>query len=136
MATDENAARFDALLGEVTSGQSHFGHREHVHLTWAAIRRYGQPAALELINSGIRRVATYAGRPQKYHATISRAWVEAVGHHAEADPTDDFDEFAMRNRPLLDKRLLSRFYESRTLASPAARTGWVEPDREPFPWRD
>jgi hypothetical protein len=29
--------------------------------------------------------------------------------------------------------LLTHFYQSRTLASPAARTGWVEPDVRAFP---
>jgi hypothetical protein len=28
-----------------------------------------------------------------------------------------------------------RFYRSATLAAAPARTGWVEPDLEPFPWR-
>jgi len=39
-----------------------------------------------------------------------------------------------RHPALLDKSLLSRHYSSRTLASPPARTGWVEPDLVPFPW--
>lgn len=125
---------FDALMAEVMTGRSHFGHREHVQLTWLAIRRHGQPRALQLINGGIRRTARYAGAPQKYHATVSRAWVALVGHHvAEAD-IPDFDAFAAHNPALLDKRLLTRFYEPSTLAAAAARTGWVEPDRAPFPW--
>jgi hypothetical protein len=51
---------------------------------------------------------------------------------AEA-PDESFDELVRRNPGLLDKRLLTRFYSSRTLASPAARTGWVEPDVKAFP---
>ena len=46
----------------------------------------------------------------------------------------DFETFTARNPLLLDKRLLGRFYRSSTLAGPEARTGWVEPDLEPFPW--
>ena len=33
------------------------------------------------------------------------------------------------------KHLLTRFYHPATLAGPQARTGWLEPDRAPFPWR-
>jgi hypothetical protein len=33
----------------------------------------------------------------------------------------------------LDKRLLTRFYRSSTLAAPEAKTGWVEPDLRPIP---
>src|SRR6185369_10475029 len=109
-------------------------HRQHIHLTWLAVRRYGTDAAVELVSEGIQRTARYAGAPQKYHATVSRAWVEIVGHH----PTEDgetFDSFVTRHPALLDKRLLTRHYTSATLASPAAKQGWVEPDLVPFPWR-
>jgi hypothetical protein len=47
----------------------------------------------------------------------------------------DFAGFADRYPALLDKRLLARHYTARVLASPAARTGWAEPDLVPFPWR-
>ncbi|MCK9903182.1 hypothetical protein MXD63_24360 [Frankia sp. Cpl3] len=42
-----------------------FGHRQHVHLTWLAVRRYGTAAAVGLIGEGIQRTARYAGAPQK-----------------------------------------------------------------------
>ena len=128
-------ARFQELMAEVLARTDHFGHREHVHLTWLAVRRYGTAAAVDLIGAGIRQTARYAGKPQKYHVTVSRAWVELVGHHvAEAD-SPDFGTFAEWNPALLDKRLLTRFYRSSTLAGQRARTGWVEPDLAPFPWR-
>jgi hypothetical protein len=73
---------FDALMAEVMAGATRFGHREHVHLTWLAVRRCGVVEAAGLVSDGIQRTARYAGAPQKYHATISRAWVELVGYHA------------------------------------------------------
>ena len=109
-----------------------FGHRQHVHVTWLAVRRYGTAAAVELISDGIRRTARYAGAPQKYHATVSRAWVELVACHTEPGE-EDFDAFLARYPDLLDKRLLTHFYRSTTLASVAARSGWVEPDLRPIP---
>ena len=54
---------FESLMREVMARTDRFGHREHVHLTWLAIRRYGATAALTLISDGIRRTATYAGAP-------------------------------------------------------------------------
>jgi hypothetical protein len=126
---------FAALLAEVTAdGQRRFGHREHVHLTWLAVRRCGMPAAVDLVSDGIQRTARYAGAPQKYHATVSRAWVEIIAHHAAVAPTRDFAAFVAGNPELFDKRLLSRFYSSAVLAGAAARAGWVQPDREPFPF--
>ncbi|MEV4288430.1 hypothetical protein AB0K40_23195 [Nonomuraea bangladeshensis] len=58
-----------------------------------------------------------------------------MGHHAGRSDTADFDMFAGQNPALLDKKLLTRFYRSTTLASAPARTGWIEPDLAPFPWR-
>ena len=126
---------FDELMSQVMVHTDHFGHRQHVQLTWLAVQRYGTAAAVELISNGIQRTATYAGRPQKYHVTISRAWVELVGHHLAFSNATDFDTFAKQNPALLDKRLLTRFYRSSTLAGSQARTSWVEPDLVPFPWQ-
>lgn len=127
-------ARFDELMHEVTAGSGRFGHRQHVQLTWLAVRRYGTPATIDLVGDGLRRLTHHAGVPQKYNATVSRAWVELIGHHTVEDRELDFDEFIDHNGALLDKRLLTRFYRSRTLAGAEARAGWVEPDLAPFPW--
>jgi hypothetical protein len=126
--------RFDALLAQVMASADRFGHREHLHLTWLAVRRYGAAAATPLISAGIQRTARYAGRPQKYHATVSRAWVELVAHHLPDGP-DSFDAFLARFPPLLDKRLLGRHYSPSRLSSAEARSGWVEPDLAPLPGR-
>ncbi|HEX4087567.1 MAG TPA: hypothetical protein VHZ33_02560 [Trebonia sp.] len=127
---------FEVLMAEVMAGADRFGHRQHVHLTWLAVRSCGVPAAVGLVSDGIQRTARYAGAPQKYHATVSRAWVELVGHHAAERGEGDFTAFAEHHPALLDKRLLSRFYRSATLAGPQAKSGWVEPDLAPFPWQD
>ncbi|WP_433754907.1 hypothetical protein [Nocardia sp. CA-135398] len=123
------------LLTEVTADTGRFGHRQHLHLTYLAVRRYGTSRAIELVSDGIQRTARYQGAPQKYHATVSRAWVELVGHHVIDTDAADFDTFIDHYPGLLDKRLLTRFYRTTTLADPVARTGWVEPDLTPFPWQ-
>jgi hypothetical protein len=92
------------------------------------------PDAVALVSDGIQRTARYAGAPQKYHVTMSRAWVELVGHHVAERAGTDFPAFAGHHPALLDKRLLTRFYRPATLASPRAKTSWVEPDLAPFPW--
>ena len=129
-------ALFDALMAEVMASGGRFGHREHVHLTWLAVRRCGVKAAVGVVSDGIQRTARYAGAPQKYHATVSRAWVELVGYHAAESGDDDFAAFAAHHRALLDKRLLTRFYRPATLASAEAKADWAEPDLAPFPWQD
>ena len=125
---------FTELMAQVMATSDHFGHRQHVQLTWLAVGQYGTAASVDLVSDGIRHTARYAGVPQKYNATVSRAWVELVGHHAAKRQIDDFAEFVEHHPALLDKRLLTRFYLPATLAGEHARTGWVEPDLAPFPW--
>ena len=134
--TSENAAEptFETLMAQVMTTAPRFGHREHVQLTWLAVRSCGTSKAISLVSEGIQSTARYAGAPQKYHATVSRAWVELVGYHVDEHPDVDFDAFVEQNSALLDKRLLSRFYRSTTLAAAPAKDGWVEPDLAPFPW--
>lgn len=128
-------AELAQILAEIVPDGGRFGHRQHVQLAFAAARRFGTQRGTELVGQWIRHLAAYEHAPQKYHATMTRAWAEIVGHHAELDPgLAEFAAFAERYPALLDKRLLMRHYTSATLASGAARAGWVPPDREPFPW--
>lgn len=128
-------AELAAILPAITGPTETFGHRQHINLAFIAVRRYGMPGATAKICTWIRHITEHGGAPQKYHHTVSRAWVEIVAHHVAADPEcADFDAFARRHPALLDKRLLSRHYRSATLAAQPARHGWVEPDLLPFPW--
>ncbi|MGE5137153.1 MAG: hypothetical protein ACM32E_30200 [Gemmatimonadota bacterium] len=125
-----------AVLAEVAPGGARFGHREHIHLAFLAVQRYGPAAAPEVVAGWLREIAARHGAPQKFHATMTRAWAGLVAHHAAAcPPGTGFAAFAARNPALLDKRLLSRHYSPGLLASPAARAGWADPDLAAFPWR-
>jgi hypothetical protein len=123
----------DAHGGPGGTPDGAFRHRQHIHLAFIAVHRHGTERAVGKLSAWIRHLTAHA--PQKYHATVTRAWTEIVGHHVAADPsTTDFDVFVRQNPALLDKRLLTRHYTAAALASPQARTGWVEPDVAPFPW--
>src|SRR5260370_41510716 len=75
-----------------------FRHRQHIHLAFIAVRRYGAAPAADAISGWIRHLTAHA--PQKYHATITRAWTEIVGHHVAADPSvTALDAFPGRTPP-------------------------------------
>jgi hypothetical protein len=121
--------------GEASGGArgGAFRHRQHIHLAFIAVRRYRAAQAADRISAWLRHLTAHA--PQKYNATITRAWTEIVGYHIAADPSvTDFDVFAERNPDLFDKRLLTRHYTPAVLASSRARARWVEPDLAAFPW--
>lgn len=129
----EMPAEFAEMLAEIQPVDG-FRHRDHVHLAFLAVRRYGTAEAAERIGGWLRHLTAYAGAPQKYNATVTWAWTEIVGHHLAAD-AGDFDAFLARHPRLLDKRLLIQHYSPAVLASAQARSSWVEPDLVPFPWR-
>src|SRR5919201_5220420 len=107
-----------ALLRDVTGPGGAFRHRQHVNLAFVAVRRYGMPGAIDKVCGWIRQVAAYEHAPQKYHHTVSRAWVELVAHHVAGEPdATPFDACVRRHPALIDKRLLSRHYRSSTLAA-------------------
>jgi hypothetical protein len=133
-----------AIMAEIVPPGGAFRHRQHIHLAFLAVQRHGAARAAETVARWIQQIAAYQRAPQKYHATVTRAWTEIVAHHVAAGPSGppgppgppgtEFASFALRNPALLDQRLLARHYSARLLASPAARTGWVEPDLAGFPW--
>jgi hypothetical protein len=124
------------LLAQIVAPGGTFRHRQHIHLAFVTVHRYGTTEATARIGRWIRHLAAYQRAPQKYNATVTRAWTEIVGHHVAADPAvTDFESFAGRHPALLDKRLLTRHYSPAVLASARARTTWAEPDLVPFPWR-
>jgi hypothetical protein len=157
--TAELPGELAELLARVVPPDGGFRHRQHIHLAYLAVRRHGTAEAAVRIGSWIRQLAAYERAPQKYNATVTRAWTEIVGHHVAAELAGrgsaagvpvpvpvpvpagdgaggaDFEDFAARHPALLDKRLLTRHYSPAVLASAPARAGWVEPDRIPFPWR-
>lgn len=127
------AAALDEISGRSPHGGG-FGHREHVHLAFAAARRYGTEQAGDVACGWLRLLTAH--EPRKYHATVTRAWAEIIAHHVAADPAaTDFDGFAGRHPALLGQRLLGRHYSAAVLASQQARADWAEPDLAQFPWR-
>jgi hypothetical protein len=123
------------VMAEVLPPGGAFRHRQHIHLAFIAAHRYGTARTAQTVIRWIQHIAAYERAPQKYNATVTRAWCEIVTHHVDADRSvTDFSAFADRHPALLDKRLITRHYTSARLASPAARTGWVQPDLLAFPW--
>lgn len=131
----ELPAELARLLPQTASHGQRFGHREHLQLAFELSRMHGTSAAVAQLSTLLQRLAVHAQAPQKYHATLTRAWAELVGWHLDADRSvTDFAEFAGRYPELLEKRLLDRHYSPGRLATAAARSGWIEPDLAPFPW--
>jgi hypothetical protein len=111
-----------------------FNHRDHIRLAWIYLQRYPEPDAQRQMAGAIRRFAAHHGKSDKYHETITVAWLRLIASAMARQPMDaSFDELTIAAPELLDKRSIEKFYSTAVLASAAARTYWVEPDLRPLP---
>ena len=125
LSDDEFLRAFEAF--EIPNDQFH--HRDHIRLAWICLHRAPPPEAEQRIAQAVKNFATHLGHSEKYHHTITLAWMRLV---AKAPWQLSFDELIAQAPQLLDKNTLARHYSSAILETGAARNGWVEPDLEPF----
>jgi hypothetical protein len=110
-----------------------FGHREHLELAWSYLRSYPIDEATEAMVLAIRHVARLHDAEDKYHETITRAWLHFVAVHMQRWGAEHFDEFLDRNPDLLDGKLIGHFYSRELIVSDAARGTWTAPDVRRLP---
>lgn len=97
-----------------------FPHRAHVLVSFALSQRYPRQEAYARLVAGLRALTRRAGRPDRFHETITRAWFELISQAADPE----------QHPELFDKRLLTRFYSPERLA--AGRERFIEPDLGPL----
>jgi hypothetical protein len=121
------------ILRRVLDRTAGFSHREHIELAWCYLGHHDVEAANRAIAQAIRHVAALHGAPDKYHETITRAWVHLVARHRATSGAASFDEFIAENPRLLDRHLLDRHYSRELIMSDAARARWIDPDLRALP---
>jgi len=128
-----NDREFVEAFEACTISGSEFRHGDHVRLAWIYVREFGEKEAEQKLLSGIRKLAGHVGSPQKFHHTMTVAWLKMVIAAGGAKGTVvSFSAWAEANAFLGDKALLSRHYSKERLNSAEAKAGWVEPDVQPL----
>jgi len=131
---DWSEADFVKLFESCQFPNGQFKHGDHIRLAWIYLRQGSYEAAEQRIVASIRRFAGSLGHSEKYHETVTRAWMRLVSSACRSTPdAASFDDFLARNSWLLDRNLLLGFYSKEHLQSDAARAGWREPDLKPLP---
>ena len=125
----------DPAFGHLLGPGGEFGHREHIHLAWRELHDHEPGEALTRVEAAIRHLAAAHGEPEKFHRTITAAWMALVAHHLHEAPELEFDAFVDRFPALLDSRLLRRHFSAELIASPTARERPLAPDLRPLPAR-
>jgi hypothetical protein len=126
MDASEMLAAFEAG----TLDPAGFHHRDHVRLAWAHLRHYPGPLALDRFCAGLRRLAQAAGKPERYHETITWAYLLLINERMERGGRDrPWEEFARLNPDLLRWKpsVLEAYYSEDVLGSDLARRVFVLP---------
>ncbi len=127
----------DSALQQILEQGGRFGHREHVQLAWTYLRALPREPARDAMRRSIRHLAQAHGAPDRYHETLTLAWMDVVDLHLDRGARDrfgeSFEEFIKHNERLLDRHLLRHHYSRDLLDSGRARREYVAPDLQPFP---
>jgi len=119
---------FLAALESCTLGERDFGHAGHVRAAYLYLRSAGFAQALQKIQGVIRRYATSRGKPDRYHETITVAYLALIQQalHERGDG-GGWEVFSRSNPQLLQRGLLLQFYRQAQLDSELARQVFVLP---------
>lgn len=108
--------------------EQEFGHAAHVRAAYLYLQRGDFASALERIRRSIRAYATHLGKPDRYHETITVAYIALIQQHmCERGDSGGWAAFARDNPELLDKSLLQQFYLAEQLNSDTARKIFLLP---------
>jgi hypothetical protein len=123
-----NDADFLRALESCELPEQEFGHAGHVRAAYLFLRTADFAGALERVSRAIRAYATSLGKPERYHETMTVAYVSLIQQHmVERGDGGDWATFARDNADLLDKELLAQFYPAELLKSDTARKIFVLP---------
>jgi hypothetical protein len=117
---------------DCTLPEGRFHHIDHVRLAWLYLSRQPLAQALERFSAGLKRFAAAAGKPDRYHETITWAYLFLIHERMERDGRPrSWEEFIAANPDLRarDGGVLGRLYNRETLDSSLARRVFVLPDR-------
>jgi hypothetical protein len=112
------------------SGQ--WKHGDHLRLGWCYVRCFGPTEAEERIARSLRAYTASLGAEDKYHETVTRAWLRLIVlAHSVMPLGSTFEVFVNEHAWLLDRKRLNVFYSAERLES--GRNIWIEPDLRSLP---
>jgi hypothetical protein len=108
--------------------QSEFGHLGHVRAAYLYLQSGEFVEALMRLRRAIRNYAAYLGKPERYHETITVAYVALIQQHMhERGHAGGWQAFGRDNPELFQPGLLLRFYSKTQLESELARRVFLLP---------
>ena len=117
--------------GEVAN--ENFHHSSHLHVAWTYVSESSsvEEAAAKMRDT-LRKFAASAGKPKKYHETITLFWVHLLAVIRASRPENNLEQIVHANPRLLEKNFPLAYYSRERLFSDQARTSWLNPDLKPL----
>ena len=117
---------------------SEFNHEAHVRLAYIYLVEGDTDSAVRKMRESLLAFLEHNGiPPDKFHETLTRAWVLAVRHFMNVSGnksgSTSADDFIAKNPELLDSKIMLTHYSASVLFSADARESFVEPDLDPIP---
>ncbi len=121
-------AEFLQALESGGLAEADFGHAAHVRAAYLYLRPGDFATALTRIRAAIRRHASRFGKADRYHETITVAYLALIQQHiCQRGDGGGWPGFARQNPELLQAELLLQFYPRAQLQSELARRVFVLP---------
>jgi hypothetical protein len=115
-------------------GNEQFHHVSHLNVAWVYLHECSSvEQATAMMSATLRRFAAAAGKPEKYHETITGFWIRTLAVLRDSAEHSSLDRVLEANPWLLEKDSLLEYYSQETLFSNRARTSWVDPDLKCIP---
>jgi hypothetical protein len=125
---------FLAALEACTLPASAFRHADHLRAAYLYLRVGSFADAVARMTTALRRYAASQGKPERYHETITVAYLALVNQHLqERGDAGGWEGFLRDNPDLFDKRLLLHYYRPETLSSARARQMFLLGEFAPQP---
>jgi hypothetical protein len=122
------------MMEECTYPNSRFRHGDHIRLAWLYTSRMPPSAAKRRMVQTIRRYAAANGASEKFHLTITLAWMRLVAAARRLTPgAESVQEFFGHHPWTLKKESIFEFYSRERLLGERARKRWVRPDLKGLP---
>ena len=132
MTTD---GEFLAALEACTLPASAFRHADHLRAAYLYLRAGSFADAVARMTTALRRYAASQGKPERYHETITVAYLALINQHLhERGDGGGWESFRRDNPALLDRRLLQHYYRPETLGSARARQVFLLGEYAPQPY--
>jgi hypothetical protein len=133
LATDAEVEELVAAFEDCSLPYTRWTHRAHLAVALVYLTRYRYELALDRVRLHINLYNRTRGKPHGYHETVTvlHMWRVAKYLAEQVEPPTLVAALDALTE-LCGKGWTVRHYSPERLASPEARAGWVEPDREPL----